>query len=102
MEIDPLESAARELSEETGIRAEKWTKIQEMHLSNSVTDELAILYIAQDLSFGESHPEETEELQVKKIHFNDLYDLVCKGEITDSLTVAVVLKTKLLLLEGKL
>lgn len=100
--IEPLESAARELSEETGISAKKWTKIQEMHLSNSVTDELAILYIAQDLSFGESHPEETEELQVKKIHFNDLYDLVCDGVITDSLTVSAVLKTKLLLIEGKL
>lgn len=100
--IDPLDSAARELSEETGISAKRWTKIQDLHLSNSVTDEVAILYIAQDLTFGESHPEETEELQVKKIHFNDLYELVCKGEITDSLTVTAVLKTKLLILEGKI
>ncbi len=100
--IDPLDSAARELSEETGISAKRWTKIQDLHLSNSVTDEVAILYIAQDLTFGESHPEETEELQVKKIHFNDLYELVYKGEITDSLTVTAVLKTKLLILEGKI
>ena len=102
LEVNPLDSAARELSEETGISAKKWTKIQDLHLSNSVTDEIAILYIAQDLTFGESHPEETEELQVKKIHFNDLYELVCKGEITDSLTVSAVLKTKLLILEGKI
>jgi ADP-ribose pyrophosphatase len=102
LDIEPIESAIRELSEETGISAKKWTKIQEMHLSNSVTDELAILYIAQDLTFGEPHPEETEDLQVKKLHFNDLYDLVCSGEITDSLTVSIVLKTKLLLIEGKI
>src|ERR1051326_229823 len=48
--IDPLESAQRELLEETGIRAKKWTKIQEMYLSNSATDEFCLLYVAQELT----------------------------------------------------
>jgi 8-oxo-dGTP pyrophosphatase MutT (NUDIX family) len=100
--VDPLDSAKRELHEETGISAQKWTKIQELHLSNSASDEFCILYIAQDLTFGESEPEEDEQLEVRKIHFDELYKMVEAGEITDSLTVTIVLKTKLLMLSGKL
>lgn len=101
-DVEPLESAKRELLEETGITAKKWTKIQEMYLSNSASDEFCILYIAQDLSFGESEPEDEEQLEVRKIHFDELYKMVIDGEITDSLTVTAVLKTKLLMLEGKI
>jgi ADP-ribose pyrophosphatase len=101
-DVAPLDSAKRELLEETGITATKWTKIQEMHLSNSASDEFCILYIAQDLTFGESEPEDDEQLEVRKIHFDDLYKMVNGGEITDSLTVAVVLKAKLMMLEGKI
>ena len=101
-DVPPIDSAKRELLEETGITAQKWTKIQEMYLSNSASDEYCILYIAQDLSFGEAEPEETEELECRKIHFDELYKMVDSGEITDSLTVAIVLKAKLMMLEGKL
>ena len=73
-----------------------------MHLSNSASDEFCILYIAQDLSFGESHPDEEEELVIKKLPFDELYTMVQNGDIKDSLTVAAVLKTKLLMVEGKL
>ncbi len=102
LDVEPIESAKRELLEETGITASKWTKIQEMHLSNSASDEFCILYIAQDLTFGESHPEDDEQLEVRKLHFDELYKMVETGEITDSLTVAAVLKAKLLILERKI
>ncbi|MCC6837288.1 MAG: NUDIX hydrolase [Bacteroidia bacterium] len=101
-DVPPLDSAKRELLEETGITANKWTKIQEMYLSNSASDEFCILYVAQDLSFGEAQPEDDEQLELRKIHFNELYRMVCDGEITDSLTVSIVLKAKLMMLEGKL
>jgi ADP-ribose pyrophosphatase len=101
-DVAPLDSAKRELLEETGITADKWTKIQEMYLSNSASDEFCILYIAQDLSFGESEPEDDEQLEVRKLHFNELYKMVESGEITDSLTVTIVLKAKLMMLEGKM
>ena len=101
-DVDPLDSAKRELLEETGITANKWTKIQEMYLSNSASDEFCILYIAQDLSFGESEPEDDEQLEVRKLHFDELYKMVVDGEITDSLTVTIVLKTKLLMFENKI
>lgn len=102
LNVEPLDSAKRELLEETGITANKWTKIQEMYLSNSVSDEYCIIYIAQDLNFGESHPDDEEELQTRKISFNELYKMVEAGEITDSLTVMAVLKTKILIMEGKI
>jgi ADP-ribose pyrophosphatase len=100
LDVAPLESAKRELLEETGIQAQDWLMIQQMHLSNSVSDERAIIYLARNLSFGASQPEETEELHVKKLPFEELYQMVLKGEITDSMSVAGVLKTKLLMLEG--
>jgi 8-oxo-dGTP pyrophosphatase MutT (NUDIX family) len=102
LDVEPLVSAKRELHEETGIKANKWTKIQEMHLSNSASDEFCILFIAQDLTFGEAEPEDDEQLEVRKLPFNELYQMVESGEITDSLTVTIVLKTKLLMLEGKI
>ncbi len=101
-EVAPLDSAKRELLEETGITATKWTKIQEMYLSNSASDEYCTLYIAQELSFGDASPEDNEQLEVRKLHFDILYNMVESGEIKDSLTVAAVLKTKLLMLEGKI
>ncbi|MBN8703371.1 MAG: NUDIX hydrolase [Bacteroidetes bacterium] len=102
LDSPPIESAKRELLEETGIVANKWTKIQEMHLSNSATDEFCILFLAQDLSFESPQPEETEVLEIKKLPFEELYQLVLNGTVTDSLTVTAVLKIKLLLVEGKI
>lgn len=85
--VDPLVSAQRELSEETGIRAKQWTLLRRIHLSNSVSDEEGFVYLAQDLEFGLSSPEETEVLQVKKFSIQEAWEMVCSGEITDSLTV---------------
>ena len=101
-DVDPLISAQRELLEECGIIASEWKLVQQMQMSNSATDEIAYLYIAKQLSFTNAQPEETEQLSIKKIHFDELYNLVLKGEVVDSLSVALVLKAKLMLLEGKL
>lgn len=101
-DLDAIDSAKRELSEEVGISASKWTKIQEFDTSNSSTDEKAILFVAQGLSFHEPHPDEDEDIVVKKIPFNELYELAMKGEITDSLSLVAILKTKLLIDQKKL
>lgn len=100
LDVDPLESAKRELLEECGIQARQWLKIAECHLSNSGTDERAIIYVAKDLSFHESEPEETEVLQVKKIPFDELFQMVMNNEIMDALTVIAVLKGRLLRDQG--
>lgn len=99
---DPLEAAKRELLEETGLIAANWTEIQRLHLSNSVTDELSILYVATSLTQHEAEPEDTEQLIVKKVHFEEVYRMVCDGQITDAMTVAAILKIKLLLDEGNI
>ncbi len=96
LDINPLDSAKRELLEETGLKANKWTKLMEMHLSNSVSDELAIIYVAEELEQHESEPEETEQLEIKKIHFDEAFKMVMNGEITDAMTVAALLKFQLI------
>ena len=97
LDIPPVESAKRELLEETGIKAENWTKILEMHLSNSATDEFGVIFVAKGLTFHEPEPEDDEDLEIRKIPFDVLFEKVMRGEITDSLTVAGVMKAKLLM-----
>jgi len=98
---DPIESAKRELLEETGITATEWLKIMDLHTSNSVTDEIAHLYVAKNLKFGVAQPEETELLRIKKIPFDELYTITMNGEITDAMSVSAILKTKFLIDSGK-
>jgi len=92
LHIDPMESAKRELKEETGIVAENLSEIMRLHLSNSATDELAIVYLATNLRFEENDPEESEVLQIKKVHIRDAFDMVENGEITDAISVAAIYK----------
>lgn len=101
-DIDVLESAKRELKEETGLVAEEWTKLSDFHLSNSVCDEYGAIFMARKLKQEEAMPEETEQLVVKKVPFEKAYQMVEKGIITDSLAVAAILKVKILLLAGDL
>jgi 8-oxo-dGDP phosphatase len=97
---DPLAAAKRELLEETGLVAGQWKELMKMHLSNSVSDELAIVYLATQLNQQEAAPEETEELQLRKISLDEAYAMVENGIITDSISVAGLLKIKLLLQHG--
>lgn len=93
---DMLDCAKRELLEETGISAGKWTLISKIHTSNSVCNETGFVYLAEDLSLGEASPEETEELIVKKLHLDDAFNLVMQNKITDSLSIVGILKAKIL------
>ena len=86
--------------EETGIRAQKWIKILDLHTSNSVTDEAGLAYIAQDLTMGEAEPEDTEDLKLKKVPFAEVVEMVMRGEITDALAMTTILKTKIMIDRG--
>ena len=101
-EENPLEGAKRELKEETGLIARQWQELFRMHLSNSVSDELAIVYLATNLAEGEAEPEDTEELQLQKVSIDKAYEMVETGVITDSISVAAITKIKLMQLQGKL
>ena len=90
---DPLNSAKRELKEEAGISAAKWTMIQRTHLSNSVCDEEGVIYLAEELTFGETELEDSEaDMKLWKLPFNEALQMVLGGRITDSLTVMGLLK----------
>jgi len=102
LDTDPLESAKRELVEETGLVAQEWTPILNMHLSNSVSDEYAIIYLARQLEQHTAMPEETEQLIVKKLPFEEAWQMLEQGLITDAMSVAAIQKVKWLLLDKKL
>lgn len=100
--IDPLVSAARELQEETGLTADRYEVLLEMDLSNSVSDERAIVYLATGLHAGAAAPEETEELHVRQMTLDEAYAMVERREIRDSLTVAAIYRLKIMALEGRI
>jgi 8-oxo-dGTP pyrophosphatase MutT (NUDIX family) len=84
---DSLEGAKRELAEETGLTARSWREIGRWELSNSVTDEAAVAYLATDLQHGEAKPDPEEQLEFRWLPFEEVMALIERGEITDALTV---------------
>ena len=92
-ELHVLDSAKRELKEETGLVANRWTMIQRTHLSNSVSDEEGFVFLAEDLTQLENELEETEaDMKIWKLPFTDALNMVLEGKITDSLSVMGILK----------
>lgn len=98
----PLQTAQRELLEETGIIAASMDLILEMQLSNSVCDEVSFSFVARGLTFTNSSPEETEKLEVKKLPFETVVQMAMNGEIKDALSLATIFKVKLLMEQDKL
>jgi ADP-ribose pyrophosphatase len=98
----PVETAKRELQEETGLKADRFELIMEMQLSNSATDEVSYTYIARGLTIMDTKHEETEIIRVRKLPFEQLFQMAMRGEIKDALSVAAILKTKLLIDNGKI
>jgi 8-oxo-dGTP pyrophosphatase MutT (NUDIX family) len=92
IEQEILANAKRELKEETGLSAKKWTEIMRIHTSNSVTDEEGYVFLAEDLSEGETEFEETEVLKVMKLPLKAAIRKVMDGDITDSISIAGLLK----------
>lgn len=89
--VDLLEAARRELREETGLEAARWTQIARIHTSNSATDEEGFLYVAEELTQGDTAPEETEALQIRRLPLAEAVQMVMTGQITDALSVSGLL-----------
>jgi 8-oxo-dGTP pyrophosphatase MutT (NUDIX family) len=89
---DPLHAAQRELEEETGLSAEIWEKLGEAHLSNSVSDELAIWFLATGLTQGEHRPDGTEKLKIRRVAFDEAVKMALIGEITDALSLLAIMQ----------
>ncbi|MBL4867626.1 MAG: NUDIX hydrolase [Pseudomonadales bacterium] len=89
---DPLETAKRELKEETGLSADHWVQLMRVHTSNSVTDEEGLVFVAEELTQGEMQLEATEDITVKKLPFSVALAMVMDGRITDCVSVAGLLR----------
>lgn len=93
---DPLDGAKRELAEEAKLQAEKWQLLSESYLSNSVTDEHCLIYLATELSPAFAEQDDTEDLVVKKVSIEEALQMVLSNEITDVITQVAILKWKAL------
>jgi 8-oxo-dGTP pyrophosphatase MutT (NUDIX family) len=92
LDEEPLDAAKRELREETGLIADTWTELMQLHPSNSITDELGIVYHAEGLTEGEPELGETEDIEIRKLPLSDAVAMVHSGEITDAISAAGLLR----------
>ena len=83
----PIDGMRRELHEETGVEASEWRELVRIHLSNSVTDEAGVVYLARGLSHGTSQPEPTEQIEVRWVPFEEALVMVADGRITDAMSL---------------
>jgi 8-oxo-dGTP pyrophosphatase MutT (NUDIX family) len=104
LDNDPLQSAKRELAEETGLQAAEWHEVMRAQLSNSVTDEQMFGYLALGLSPARAGQEAdaTEALELVRIPFREALDAAMAGDLQDLLTVAMLLKAYHMAREGLL
>lgn len=94
---EPSVTARRELKEEIGAEAEKWMELGALIASPGCYGETLYLYLAQELTFGATHPDEDEFLDVLCMPFDEAVARCMRGELTDAKTVAAILKAKILL-----
>ncbi len=92
-----LEAAKRELREETGITADKWTDMGLFYPAAAYCDETITMFMAQGLHFGSQNLDDDEFLNVEKKPLSELVDDVMSGNITDSKTQTAILKAARLL-----
>jgi 8-oxo-dGTP pyrophosphatase MutT (NUDIX family) len=90
--VPVLETARRELREETGLRARRFEQILFVHTSNSVTDEEGYVFVAEDLEQGETEHESTEKIEIRRLPLVEAVAMAMDGRITDGLSVAGLLK----------
>jgi len=92
LDEEPLDAAKRELREETGLSAARWTELMRLHTSNSITDEIGVIFLARDLIEGDPEFEETENITVRKLPLEDALQEVLDGRITDAISIAGLLR----------
>ena len=92
LDEEPIEAAKRELREETGLEAVDWQQLMCLHPSNSITDEVGLVYVARDLTAGEPEFEETEDLEIRKLPIDEAVRMVVDGEITDAISAAALVR----------
>jgi 8-oxo-dGTP pyrophosphatase MutT (NUDIX family) len=90
----PVQTARRELREETGYTAGTIRSLGGFHTSNCFTNETAYLYYARQLRAGEAKPDETERIVTRRVRFDDAYRMAIDGRITDSMTIVALFRMR--------
>ena len=102
VESDPLDGARRELREETGLEAASWRQVMRFQLSNSVTDERGVGFVAWDFTETSTEPDPTESLAMVRIPFLEAVEQASSGRIQDLITVAMLFRAYDMACEGQL
>ena len=89
---DRMASAHRELREETGLSAARLTEIMKVHTSNSITDEVGYIYLAEELTPGEQALEQTENITTRRLPLADALAMAHNGEITDAMSCLALMR----------
>jgi 8-oxo-dGTP pyrophosphatase MutT (NUDIX family) len=87
---DPLDTAKRELEEETGLTGGDWTKLTVVHTLLGSTNDVVHLFAARSLASGKPHPDATEVLNVRWVTEDRFWEMVGDGEVTDATSIAAV------------
>jgi len=90
----PLQAARRELKEEAGIVAARFDYLGCLALSNSVSDEVAHLFLARELTQGASEPDASEVIAIRKMDFQEACRQAEAGEMNESISVAALLRAR--------
>lgn len=87
-----LACAQRELEEEVGLNASRWRELMKLHTTNSVSDESAVVYVAEGLTVGTQKLDATEDIEIKKLPLREAIEMAKRGEITDAISVAALMR----------
>jgi 8-oxo-dGTP pyrophosphatase MutT (NUDIX family) len=94
---EPMEAAKRELSEEAGIKAKRWTPLGKAKISPNEIENTIYFFLAEDLTFGKTNPDETEMITNLKVSLDEALRMVESGEIIDEPSGHLILKAKMVL-----
>ena len=97
---DRLLAAKRELEEETGLTAGRWTHMIDLATTPGFCDEVISIYLAEDLAHGQMHPDEDEFLGMVRMSLAEACDLAMRGEVQDGKTVCALLMAREILRKG--
>lgn len=95
-DVEPLEIAKRELKEETGYSAAHWNHLLELQISNSVTDQIGHVFVAEQLTAGQQSLDDSEDIEVIRVPLKDAIAMACDGRITDDFSVVSLLRVAVL------
>jgi len=92
---EPFSAAKRELEEETGYCANRWTDLGYVYTSPGYSDEKLYLYKAEELEFTRCHPDDGEIIQSLEYDCDKVLHMIKSGEIKDAKTLCAIFKAKI-------